>query len=139
MAVKYLLDTNIIAEPNRIFPNENVVKKLQENQLTVAMSAVSWHELLYGWHRLPESKQKKRIAKYIFQVVAPTIPILPFAEKTAAWFGKERARLEGIGQKPAFADGQIAAIAVANNLVLVTRNEKDFVNFQGLLVENWFE
>lgn len=35
-------------------------------------------------------------------------------------------------------DGQIAAIAVVNNLTLVTRNTDDFVDFAGLTVENWF-
>jgi predicted nucleic acid-binding protein len=34
-------------------------------------------------------------------------------------------------------DGQIAAIAHVNGLVLVTTNDKDFVSFKGLAVENW--
>ena len=43
------------------------------------------------------------------------------------------------GLTPAFADGQIAAIASTNNLILVTRNTSDFINFSDLLMENWFE
>jgi tRNA(fMet)-specific endonuclease VapC len=34
-------------------------------------------------------------------------------------------------------DGQIAAIALVNNLVLVTRNSSDFARFAGLKVETW--
>lgn len=35
-------------------------------------------------------------------------------------------------------DGQIAAIAVVNRLILVTRNTDDFDGYLGLEVENWF-
>ena len=35
--------------------------------------------------------------------------------------------------------GMIAAIAVANDLSLVTRNSTDFKDFTGLRVESWFE
>jgi tRNA(fMet)-specific endonuclease VapC len=41
-------------------------------------------------------------------------------------------------QPPAFQDGQIAAVAAANQLILVTNNVRDFVNFQGLTIVNWF-
>ncbi|MBI9084711.1 MAG: hypothetical protein JEZ11_14035 [Desulfobacterales bacterium] len=38
---------------------------------------------------------------------------------------------------PSFVDGQIAAIAFVNGLVVVTRNVSDFECFEGLQVENW--
>ncbi len=40
---------------------------------------------------------------------------------------------------PAYADGEIAAIAAANNLTLVTRNIDDFSEFKNLELDNWFE
>ena len=43
------------------------------------------------------------------------------------------------GKTPSYPDSQIAAIAAVNKLVLVTRNVDDFADFQGLLIENWFE
>jgi tRNA(fMet)-specific endonuclease VapC len=43
-----------------------------------------------------------------------------------------------VGRPPAFADAQIAAVAIANQLVLVTANVKDFSRFEGLVVESWF-
>lgn len=67
-----------------------------------------------------------------------TIPILPYDEAAARWHGQEQARLARLGRTPAFIDGQIAAIAKVNGLVLVTRNLKDFENFTELSVENWF-
>jgi tRNA(fMet)-specific endonuclease VapC len=65
--------------------------------------------------------------------------VLPFDQAAADWFAKERIRLQSLGKLCAYADGEIAAIAVSQNLTLVTRNTKDFVNFQQLMVENWFE
>jgi predicted nucleic acid-binding protein len=45
--------------------------------------------------------------------------------------------LEARGQRPPFADSQIAAIAATQKLVLVTRNTADFAPFEGLEVRNW--
>ncbi len=44
-----------------------------------------------------------------------------------------------MGKTPAFVDGQIAAIAYSNRLILVTNNVADFNDFQHLKIENWFK
>ena len=64
--------------------------------------------------------------------------VLPDDRQAALWHGEQRARLESKGVRPAFADGQIAAIAATQELVLVTRNPRDFAAFEGLQVVNWF-
>ncbi len=64
--------------------------------------------------------------------------MLPYDSTAALWHGEQRASLEARGLKPAFADGQIAAIAATQGLVLVTRNTSDFEVFEGLEVLNWF-
>jgi tRNA(fMet)-specific endonuclease VapC len=43
------------------------------------------------------------------------------------------------GRQPAFVDGQIAAIAKVNQLILVTRNTADYEGFSDLQIENWHE
>ncbi|NJR69696.1 MAG: type II toxin-antitoxin system VapC family toxin [Synechococcales cyanobacterium CRU_2_2] len=48
------------------------------------------------------------------------------------------AKLLGLGQVPSFLDGQIAAVAQINSLILVTRNVSDYQGFVGLQIENWF-
>ena len=65
------------------------------------------------------------------------MPILPYDASAARWHAAERARLEKIGKTPSFADGQIAAIAAANALVLVTANTEDYAGFKGIEIENW--
>jgi tRNA(fMet)-specific endonuclease VapC len=44
-----------------------------------------------------------------------------------------------MGNTLPFADGQIASIAMANDLILITRNVQDFSDITNLKVENWFE
>ncbi len=74
---------------------------------------------------------------YLQDVVLASFPVLPYDETAAHWHGRERARLEGLGRPAPFVDGQIAAIAFVNDLVLVTVNVKDFTPFSHLEVENW--
>ena len=57
----------------------------------------------------------------------------------AAWHATERVRLESRGKPAPFVDGQIAAVASTNQLVLVTLNKKDFIHFEDLEVVNWSE
>ena len=70
-------------------------------------------------------------------VVLESFPILDYGWNAADWHARERARLVSAGRTPPFVDGQIAAIAHANGLVLVTSNTKDFRAFDGLRVESW--
>jgi tRNA(fMet)-specific endonuclease VapC len=46
--------------------------------------------------------------------------------------GMPGARLTKVGQTPTFTDGQIAAIASVNGLILITRNVADYVSFEDL-------
>ena len=137
MALKYLLDINVISEAEKIFPNSGLMQKLHKHHHECALSSVTWHELIYGYHCLPASKRKERIADFIKTL--KVFPVLAFEQKAAEYLAKERARLKLLGLKPAYADGQIAAIASSQNLILVTRNMVDFKNFSNLKIENWFK
>ncbi|MCP4423173.1 MAG: type II toxin-antitoxin system VapC family toxin [Chloroflexi bacterium] len=139
MGLKYLLDANILSEPMKPRPNERVQDSLRQKWKETAVPAIVWHELLYGLHRLPDSKRKRAIADYLYTVVQNELEILPCDKLAAEWLAEERARLTQIGRPPPYADAQIAAIAVSNDLTLVTRNTKDFLQFDNLMVENWFD
>ncbi len=96
-----------------------------------------WHELRYGAERLPASRRRIAIERYLDDVVGATIPILDYDRDAAAWHAGERARLAARGETPPFADGQIAAIARVNDLIIVTFNDVDFERFEGILILNW--
>ncbi len=139
MALTYLVDMNIVSEIVKPKPNPNVAQAWHSHHANIAIASITWHELLYGLERLPESKRKRGLQTFLFDIIEDVLPILPFDAAAAHWFAKERARLTKIGRPPAFADGQIAAVAVSNNLILVSRNKQDFASFDGLTVENWFD
>lgn len=137
MTLRYLLDTNVISEPLRPAPHATVLSRLQQHDGTLAIAAVVWHELLFGSARLQPSARRTAIERYLQQVVAVTLPILPYDTRAAAWHAQERARLTAAGRTPPFADGQIAAIAQVNQLILVTFKTADYADFNGLVVEDW--
>lgn len=138
MSLKYLLDTNIISQAMRPSPNSNLIERLAVNKLEIATATVVVHELLYGCLRLPESKKRQAFWEYIEEVVL-NLPIFDYDLRAAQWHAEERARLSKVGKMPAYADGQIASIAFRNNLILVTNNVDDFQDFNGLVMENWFD
>jgi tRNA(fMet)-specific endonuclease VapC len=137
--MRYLLDTNIIAEPTKPQPNQKVVADLAQYSGEVAISSVSWHELWFGVERLPPSRKRQNLQEYLQNLIAADLPILPYTTEAARWFAAERSRLVKSGLSPSYADGQIAAIAQVNNLILVTRNISDYIHLQGLIIENWFD
>jgi tRNA(fMet)-specific endonuclease VapC len=134
----FLLDTNVISEPLKLQPNPSTAQKLQQHEGKIAIASVTWHELLFGCYRLPISKRRVKIEKYLKEVVQANIPIIPYDVQAAEWFASERAQLVTRGKPPAYPDGQIAAIAKVNGLILVTNNMSDYSDFQELQVENWF-
>ena len=137
--VRYLLDTNILSEPVVARPNPLVLEKLKANGASLAISSVTWQEVLYGMFILPAGKRRGQIEEYLFRRIRPALPIIGFEERAAQWQAEQRARLRKAGKPPSYPDSQIAAIAAVNELVLTTRNVEDFAGFQGLRTENWFE
>jgi tRNA(fMet)-specific endonuclease VapC len=137
VTLQYLLDTSIVSAPISKRPNPHIIRQLDEHGQESGIAAPVWHELVYGWRRLPKGKRRDAIQQYLHVVVQASFPVLPYDEAAATWHGYERARLESLGTPAPFTDGQIAAIAHANDLVLVTVNVKDFARFKGLRVTNW--
>jgi tRNA(fMet)-specific endonuclease VapC len=137
VTLRYLLDTNVISEPLRPAPDAGVLEKLRLHEDSLAISAITWHELWFGCQRLPDSARRVAIEIYLLEVVAPAMPILPYEEGAAAWHAAERARLAAQGHMPPFADGQIAAIAHQGQLTLVTFNTSDYQGFQEIRLEDW--
>ena len=70
---------------------------------------------------------------------APGVPGPPYEAEAAQWHARERARLESLSVQLSFTDGQIAAVAAVNHIVLATGKFRHFSSLNGLPVENWFE
>ncbi|MBF8300140.1 MAG: PilT protein domain protein [Acidobacteria bacterium] len=137
MTLRYLLDTSIVSVPVSKTPDPGILQRLHEHGAACAIAAPVWHELTYGCRRLPHGRRRVALESYLHDVVRGSFPILPYDERAASWHGQERARLEALGRPAPYVDGQIAAIAEVNELVLVTANARDFARFKELRVETW--
>ncbi|PSF34542.1 VapC toxin family PIN domain ribonuclease [Aphanothece hegewaldii CCALA 016] len=129
----YLLDTNTcIVYINR--RNQAVRERL--NALSpddVALCDVVKYELYYGAYR--SSRQQENLAtlrEFFSEFVS-----LPFDGQAAAICGHIRAFLAANGTPIGVYDLQIAAIALAHNLILVTHNVDEFSRVEGLTIEDW--
>lgn len=139
MTLKFLLDINTVSAPILKEPNPKIVRRIDEHSHESAIAALVWHELIYGVRRLPRGKRRTAINEYVQDVVGASFQILPYDATAAAWHGQERARLEKLGKPAPFVDGQVAAVAQTNDLILVTRNVRDFKSFKELEVTDWSE
>lgn len=137
--MKFLLDTNIVSAPILKEPNPKVIRRIEQHSHESAIAAPVWHELIYGVRRLPRGKRRTAITEYVEDIVGVSFQILPYEASAAAWHGNERSRLEKLGKPAPFVDGQVAAIAHTNDLILVTQNAKDFKKFAALEVRDWSE
>lgn len=142
MRAIYLLDTNIISELVRPEPNKNVVRKIFENQKVSSLSSVTWAEALFSVKRMPQGKRKDLFFDFYINTVQNMYEFFDFDIHAASVYSDIKTRLEHIGKIPQELDLQIASVAIANNLILVTRNVSDFTDIaenSALMMENWFE
>ncbi len=137
MSLRFLLDTNAISEPLKPIPNEAFLRRFRTHGAELAISVTTWHEALFGMYRLPAGRKRRQVRDYLFDVIAATIPILPYDATAAQGHAEERARLGAKGRSAPFADGQVAAVARVHSLTVVTANVKDFQFFSKVPVENW--
>ena len=133
-----MLDTNILSELSKAKPNENVIRKVNELGNQCVTAALVMHELNFGVLRLPEGKLKTNLLLFLKQLENYKFPVLSYDGIAAQNHAIQRSNLTAKGLTPSFVDGQIAAIAQSNDLILVTRNTKDFENFSNITLENWF-
>ena len=136
MALRFLLDTNVVSELTKPQPNLDVLQALAQHEADCAISAPTLEELGFGCHRLPAGARRDWLRRWV-QGLPARLPVLPFDEAAAIWLGAERARLAALGRPAPRTDGEIAAVAVSRGLTLVTRNQRDFAVFDGLVLEDW--
>ncbi len=135
--MRYLLDTDTLSALTKPSPSPELLMRMAmtapEDRTT---SSVTLAELLFGAHRTG-----RRSAEFLERIhgALPAAPLVPFDEAAAEEYGRLRAYLEAQGTPIGHEDTQIAAIALANDLTVVTGNVRHFQRVPGLAVENWLE
>ena len=126
----YMLDTNTMSYLFRKVPS--VVERLQQLKPDlICISSVTAAELFYGVTK----RNNQQLSRFL-DVFLSIITILEWDTKTAEIYGKLRAEMEKEGKVMGVQDQMIAAHALANECVLVTR-DKAFSFVPNLILENW--
>lgn len=132
-----LPDSNIFSEIVRPSANRQVVNHYYQNLHRMGVIVSVWHELQYGLYCMPAGRRQALVADFINNEVG-VLPLYNYDQNCANIHAKIRARARQRGKTLSYADSQIAAIALANQAILVTRNTQDFQDIDGLVVQNWF-
>lgn len=128
---KYLLDTDIcIYYLNNL---HNIKNKIESAGLiNCAISEITIAELKYG---IEKSKYKDKNREIINKFIS-SINIIPIISAFDV-YAKEKVRLRKEGRIIDEFDILIGSTAIANNLILVTRNIDHFERLEGIKIENW--
>jgi tRNA(fMet)-specific endonuclease VapC len=90
-------------------------------------------ELYFGAYKSQRRESNLRLLTRLFG----EFPSLPFDGAAARYFGQIRAELQRQGKPIGPYDLQIAAIALARQLTLVTHNTREFSRIEGLKLADW--
>jgi len=131
--MEYLLDTNICIYIIKKKPIQVFEKLISLNPGQVGISSITLAELQYG---VAKSTNSKSNSEALEKFLVP-LEILEFDSLAAVEYGRIRTNLEKNGTPIGPMDLLIAANAIAENLVLVTNNEREFERVEGLKIENW--
>jgi tRNA(fMet)-specific endonuclease VapC len=132
VSLKFLVDSDIcIFAMKRRTPA--LLRRLDQRATTSAISVVAYGELAFGEAM---SVRREEAAAYLAALLE-TLQVLPLPLEAARRYAEIRAELQRIGQPIGSNDVWIAAHALADDLTLVTNNEREFQRVPGLRVENW--
>ena len=127
----FMLDTNMCIYLMKDQP-EHVANRFAQCYVgDVVMSAITFAELEYGVTVSQNSRRERRNLAALVE----DIPVVPFDASAATAYGPIRAATRD--RKKDQLDKLIAAHAVALDVTLVTNNERDFISYPRLRIENW--
>jgi tRNA(fMet)-specific endonuclease VapC len=131
--MKYLLDTNVCIK----FLNGRSLAIKQtindKNPDDLVLCSIVKAELFYGALKSAQpAKNIERLNRFVSQFES-----FPFDDDAAESYGRIRSDLEKLGTPIGPNDLLIASIALANGVILVTNNTKEFGRIQSLTLEDW--
>lgn len=138
-----VLDTNHFAElVHHTGLGARMKQRFTKHRAEVLTSVITAQEVCEGWSafiRKQKAGSEKQVHGYAqFQhslAMLMELTLLPFDEQAAAIFRELRKQLPQGGTQ----DLKIAAIALAHDATLLTRNLVHFTKVPGLKVENWLD
>ncbi len=137
--MNYLLDTCVLSELVKAKPSQHVRDWLANKQPSqLFISSITWAELHRGVAKLPASKRRNQLTEWLNELQWQFGDRnLAFDAKTAEHWALMVSILESQGKSMPIIDSLICATAQHHDLVLVTRNTKDFEQAQVYLINPW--
>ena len=135
-----ILDSNVVSEPLRPAPDAAVGAWLDtQASTTLCLTSITQAELMAGVAALPAGRRRNRLAQALSDEVMPLFEgrVLAFDARAAHAFARVQAGARVAGNPIGFADGAIAAIAVAHGFALATRHGRDFKGTGVELIDPW--
>ncbi|WP_429809182.1 type II toxin-antitoxin system VapC family toxin [Ensifer sp. B1-9] len=124
-----LLDTNVISEPWKPAPDEQVVAWLDAQAIeTLFLSAITVAELRFGIAAMPLGKRQTILRSRLEGEVLPLFSgrILSFNLASSQLYSELMVRARLPGRAIGTSDGYIAATAAGNDLAVATRDTSPF-------------
>lgn len=135
-----LLDTNVVSEPLRPVPDARVIEWIDAQALeTLFLSAITVAELRAGLALLPAGKRRTGLQESLETRMLPLFSsrVLPFDLGCTQAYAELMAKALASGSAIASADGYIAAIALANGLIVATRDTGPFEAAGAAVINPW--
>jgi len=137
-----ILDSNVISEPMRLKPNDQVLQWFDEQDFeTLYLTTITVAEVLYGIRSTPDGKRKAHLQHGYYNKILPLFQgrILPFdyeaADKYAEFMAQAKRDGRAIGQNDAY----IAALAKRHNMIVATRDVRPFEAIGLEVINPWKE
>jgi predicted nucleic acid-binding protein len=134
-----ILDTNVLSELMRAQPDPKVLSWFsRQTDAQFYTTAITKAEILLGIALLPVGKRRDMLADAAEKMFQEDFSgnCLPFDESCTVLYATVVASRQRLGFSMTTEDAQIAAIALSHNLPLATRNTKDFLHIDGLMLYN---
>lgn len=131
---QYLLDTNIVSYFLRGYDAALVERMAQAlSAQSAAISAITRAELRFGQTGMAAADKRRRA----IDLVLTQLFVLPWTLAAADHYGSIKNTLKCQGTPIGDMDTQIAAHALAEDLILVTHNTRHFEKVPSLKLEDW--
>lgn len=121
----YLVDANVLSEPTKQSADRKVVDWLTANEANLIVDPIIIGELRIGILALPRGRKRERLEQW-FETVVETIDCLPWDATVSKRWAALVVDLKRRGETVPLLDGMIAATALQHDLIVATRNTRDF-------------
>lgn len=138
--MSYLLDTCTISEMVAAKPDQNVLDWFEHQpESTLYLSVITLGEIQNGIYQLPAGKKRVKLETWFFDELMPIFlgRILPIDEDLMGSWARMMAKLKAQGFMRPSLDSLIEATAIRHNLILVTRNIRNFQASEASILNPW--